>query len=121
LGALFDDESGGGEMAADVCGAAENELFAGEDVAFDGAVDLCDRHLITALVTCAPVLTMSVPSVEMTLPEKCPSIRSIDLKQTSPVKFTTSPTKPSQLSLLTFVRLPLTSVGWPRSSLLVTA
>src|SRR5215211_6208815 len=54
--------------------------------------------LITALVTSAPVLTMRVPFCEMTFPEKCPSIRSIDLNCTSPVKFTTSPTKPSQLS-----------------------
>lgn len=43
------------------------------------------------------------------------------VKQTSPVKLTTSPTKPSQLSLLTFDRWPLTSARWPRSSLLATA
>src|SRR5687767_15391289 len=42
LGALFDDKGGGGEVAANVCGAAEYEFLAREDVAFDGAVDLCD-------------------------------------------------------------------------------
>jgi hypothetical protein len=64
---------------------------------------------------------MSVPFGEVTCPEKCPSIRSIDLKWTSPVKLTTSPTKPSQLSLLTLGAWPFTSLGWPRSSLLATA
>jgi hypothetical protein len=67
------------------------------------------------------VLTINVPSCEVTFPEKLPSILNIDLKHTSPVKLTTSPTKPSQLSLLIFVRLPLTGVGLPSSSLLVTA
>ena len=38
LGAFFDHEGGGGELAADVCGAAEDELFAREDVALDGAI-----------------------------------------------------------------------------------
>ena len=43
LGALFDHQGGGREVAADVCGATEDELFARQDVAFDRAVDPGDR------------------------------------------------------------------------------
>ena len=63
---------------------------------------LATATLITAWVTSAPALTMSVPSEELTFPEKCPSMRSIDLKRTSPVNLETSPTKPSQLSFGVF-------------------
>jgi hypothetical protein len=44
LGALFDDEGGSGEVTADVCGAAEDEFLARQDVAFNGPVDLRDCH-----------------------------------------------------------------------------
>jgi len=60
--------------------------------------------LMRASVTRAPLLMMSVPSAEVTWPAKLPTMRSIDLKQTSPLNVRTSPTKPSQLSLLTFIR-----------------
>src|SRR6185437_3564984 len=62
----------------------------------------------------APVLTTSVPSCELTCPEKFPSMRRDDLKVTSPANFTTSPTKPSQLSLGIFFR-------WSRSRVVATA
>ena len=40
LGAFFDDERRGGDMAFDVRGAAEDELFGGANVALDGSIDL---------------------------------------------------------------------------------
>ena len=44
LRAFFDNEGRSRNLSLDVCGAAEHELFAGENVAFDRAVDLRDRH-----------------------------------------------------------------------------
>ncbi len=51
---------------------------------------------MTAFVTSAPVLTISVPFCEMTFPEKCPSIRSIDLKRhfAGKIHHVTDETKP---------------------------
>jgi len=45
LGAFFDNQSGGGDVAANVRGAAEDELFAREDVAFYCPIDLRHRDL----------------------------------------------------------------------------
>ena len=45
LCAFFDDQCGSSDLSFDVCGAAEHEFFAGEDVAFDGSIYLCDRYL----------------------------------------------------------------------------
>ena len=45
LGALFDDEGGGGYVAADVGRAAEDELLAGANVALHCPIDLCDRDV----------------------------------------------------------------------------
>lgn len=44
LGALFDDEGRCGYFAFDVRGAAEYELFAGEDVALDRSIYLRDGY-----------------------------------------------------------------------------
>src|SRR6185369_13760611 len=45
LRAFFDDEGRGGDLAFDLGSAAEHQFLAGENVAFDSAVDFCDRHL----------------------------------------------------------------------------
>jgi hypothetical protein len=43
LCAFFDDQCGSSYLSFDVGGAAEDELFAGENVAFNGSIDLRDR------------------------------------------------------------------------------
>jgi len=44
LGAFFDDQGRGGDLAFDFGSAAEDEFLAGKNVTLDGAVDFCDRH-----------------------------------------------------------------------------
>src|SRR5437660_7487786 len=67
------------------------------------------------------MLIVSVPSGELTLPLKFPSIRRDVLKVTSPENFTTSPTKPSQLSLGILIPGAGILIPGPRSLILATA